>query len=397
MMCSRIKAGYFVLEGLNAFATTYYLNYLFFYMQERYHFGSAQNLWLGALSGFVYIFGAWQGGQYAQRNGYAVALRLGFLIMTLALLLGCLIPNVIVQLITVVIWTIGVCFIWPSLEAQVTEGESRFGIQRMVGIYNIVWAAFSAVAYFTGGFLLKTIGMSSLYLLPAAIHLLQWAILEWLRTRKGHAPKIPVVDVAGDDSVAIAAAQIDAPRKNKAFLRMAWVANPFAYIAINTVVAIIPSLAHNLHLSIAMAGVFCSIWYFARLIAFVLLWRWPYWHYRFSWLMGAYLSLLISFLVILLVPNLAIIMIAQIFFGLASGLVYYSSLFYSMDVGDTKGEHGGFHEAAIGVGLCLGPALAASAMTLMPQAPQSGAWTVGIILAGGAVSLGWLRLKLRQD
>ncbi len=40
--------------------------------------------------------------------------------------------------------------------------------------------------------------------------------------------------------------------------------------------------------------------------------------------------------------------VAQIAFGISVGLIYYSSLFYSMDVGETKGEHGGLHEAMIG-------------------------------------------------
>ena len=30
----------------------------------------------------------------------------------------------------------GMCFTWPTLEALVSEGESRAGLQHMVGIYN---------------------------------------------------------------------------------------------------------------------------------------------------------------------------------------------------------------------------------------------------------------------
>ena len=55
---------------------------------------------------------------------------------------------------------------------------------------------------------------------------------------------------------------------------MAWLANPFAYIAINTLIAVMPGLAARLHLTPMLAGFACSLWCFARLGAFVLLWLW---------------------------------------------------------------------------------------------------------------------------
>ena len=153
----------------------------------------------------------------------------------------------------------------------------------------------------------------------------------------------------------------------------AWFANPFAYIAINTIIAVIPELARRLHLSPTFAGFFCSIWFFVRLGTFLVLWQWTAWHYHFSWLVSAFLGLAVSFAAILLVPNLWILALAQIVFGLSVGLIYYSSLFYSMDVGETKGEHGGIHEAAIGLGIFLGPAVGATALRILPAWPNSGA------------------------
>ena len=98
-----------------------------------------------------------------------------------------------------------------------------------------------------------------------------------------------------------------------------------------------------------------------------------------------------SFAALLLVPNLAVIVTAQLVFGLAVGLIYYSSLFYSMDVGDTKGEHGGFHEALIGVGLFGGPAVGATALQLLPSTPAAGIWAVSALLVVGLIIL--LRLR----
>jgi hypothetical protein len=268
MNLRQIKTGYFWLEGLNAFATTYYFNYLFFYTQWRFQFDSAHNLWLGALNGFIYIFGSWQGGKFAQKFGYHLSLRLGFSIMALALLGGWLVSPTWALIVVTAVWTLGLCFTWPTLEALVSEDETAAGVQRMVGIYNIVWAGGSALAYFLGGLLMKTLGMSSLFLLPVVLHLGQLGLLTWLHTySSGHPNPVRTsgAQVVLGDLENCAARQNPSPSRitprghvelikpnpatAKIFLRMAWLANPFAYIAINTVIAIIPTLAQRLELS----------------------------------------------------------------------------------------------------------------------------------------------------
>jgi predicted MFS family arabinose efflux permease len=175
----------------------------------------------------------------------------------------------------------------------------------------------------------------------------------------------------------------------KMFLKLAWLANPLAYIAINTVIPTIPALAKRLELSPKFAGFFCSVWLFARTLAFLLLWLWPGWHYRFRWMAGAYLAMLAGFALMLVAPQLWLLISAQILFGAAIGLIYYSSLYYSMDVGEAKGEHGGIHEAAIGVGNCIGPAVGAAALQFFPTERNSGTWTVsGLLLVGLVVLVG---------
>jgi len=83
--------------------------------------------------------------------------------------------------------------------------------------------------------------------------------------------------------------------------------------------------------------------------------------------------------------------VAQIFFGLATGLIYYSSLFYAMDVGEASSEHGGLHEACIGAGIFLGPATGAAALTLAPHSANAATWAVSGLLVAGLGGLVWLR------
>ena len=145
-------------------------------------------------------------------------------------------------------------------------------------------------------------------------------------------------------------------------------------------------------MSATQSGVLFSVWMFARIGAFALFWRWSGWHYRFRWLLAAFLALALGFAGMVLSPHLGLAMISQVALGSALGLIYYSSLFYSMDLGDTRGEHGGLHEAALGVGVFVGPTIGAAALQVAPGLPNAGMWTVSGLLVlglGGLMALRW--------
>jgi MFS family permease len=277
---------------------------------------------------------------------------------------------------------------WPALQALVSEGQPRARLMTMLGIYNLVWSGFGAVAYLTGGAMIESWGPRAQFLVPAAMFATQVAIMFWLK-RGAPAARAGQIDEAGEVTTAqpIRTGSV-APRT---FLRMAWVANPFAYLAINTVVAMGPSIAKTLELSPRYAGYYCSIWMFVRSAAFGLFWLWPGWHYRFRWLVASYAGMIGTVAIVLLAPSVPVLVAAQVGFGLCIGLIYYSSLFYSMDVGETKGEHGGIHEAVIGLGCAAGPAVGAAGLWLAPTAPHASVWAVGGILFGGLGLLLWVR------
>ena len=133
----QLKTWYFILEGLNSFATVYYCYYLYFFMAKAFGFGNRANLSLAALNGFICIFAAWWGGKFAQRFGNFTALKLGFFTMMTALTCGIFVQSVHGQILVMVAMLIGMCFTWPTLEAMASEGETSAGIQRMVGF--IMW------------------------------------------------------------------------------------------------------------------------------------------------------------------------------------------------------------------------------------------------------------------
>lgn len=385
----RQRSPLFFFEALGSLACGFYGNYVFFLFRERHGFGNLGNLGVAALMGLVIAIASWQGGRFAQRSGYFRAMFVGLIGMILALIAGACLDRLAVQLVVLVVWSASQFMVWPALEALVTEGVNGPARANIVGIYSVVWATCSALSYFFGGGLFEWLGASSIFWLPPLFHLLQIVVL-WGYTRTHAAPSLETTRLAQSAVQLLPTRLACDPRS---FQRMAWFANPFACVAAFTLLAMIPELARKLGLSVTTAGLFCSIWFFARLAAFVAMWRWPGWHYRFRYLLVAYLLLVSGFIFILTADGLWQLAIGQIAFGLSVGSLYYASLFYSMDVGEARAEQGGIHEAMMGAGNFVGPGIGALTLILAPQLPNAGVWSVSGLLAVGMVVLVRNRLK----
>jgi hypothetical protein len=105
-----------------------------------------------------------------------------------------------------------------------------------------------------------------------------------------------------------------------------------------------------------------SAWAFVRIIGFIVIWRWSGWHYSVRWLIGTFVALIGSFVLVLALPEyISLLMVAQMVFGLCTALVYSASLYYAMHVSSGSGGHAGAHEALIGIGVTIGPAVGAIA------------------------------------
>ncbi len=383
----KLKSGVFAMETLNALATTYFFYDIYFYTKFQFHFGALQNLLLAALLGGVYAFGAYYGGRFAQKFGYFTAIRCGAALMAVVFLIGSQFQGLPAALAVIVVGDAGMALTWPGLQGLMSEGEPPVRLQSLVGIYNFVWAGAGALAYFAGGFLLQKLGWNSIFYVPAVLLLLEMGLAFWLERAAQRQPPAEL-----DRPLLRPVAEgYRSPVSPVLFLKMAWLANPLAYLAINTVIPTIPTLASHFEFTPMQAGFVCSIWLFARAGAFVWLCLWPKWHYRFRFLAGSFVAMIVSFGTMLLARNLWELIASQTIFGLAIGLIYYSSLFYSMDVGETKGEHGGIHEAAIGAGNAGGPALAAAALAFFPKSPGNGTAAVCALLLLGLGVLYWMR------
>jgi MFS family permease len=391
MKLGKFKAGIFVLEGLNSFATSFFFNYLFFYLHRYLGLSSFDNLLFGALNGLVYMIAAYFGGLFGQKHGYFLGLRIGFGLMAASLIAGSFLSSPLLLGAVMVFWTLGMCFTWPTLEALISEKEAAARLPKRLGVYNVVWSGASAFAYFCGGSVVEHFGWKIIFWLPIALHVIQLLLTLQLASDW---QKLKRADVTFDQEKAHLPHQRHPQAKE--FLKMAWFANPFAYIAINGAIPLMPDLAERLQLSPRFAGFFCSIWFFARMLTFVLLGLWPGWHYRLSWLISSYIGVLVAFTGMFLAQNLPALIAFQLLFGWSMGFIYYSSLYYSMNSGGEKGAHGGLHEAALGIGIFGGPAIGALSLQLFPAWKQSSIYGVALILAAGFIGLLSMSARLRK-
>ena len=387
MTRSRLNLYVFLLEALNALSTAFYFNYLFFFLKSEYAFTNLQNLLVCALNGAVFVPCALLGGKYGQKHGYVKAFAVGSVIMSVSLGVSMLLSGVPALMIAMCVWTFGMCFTWPNLEALACDHVDPARLPGIIGVYNVVWAAGGAIAYFFGGAVAEKLGWRSIFWLPALVNVAQLVIAIYLNPRWKEICARPV-EVTGDIH--------ESHPEGATFLKMAWIANPFAYIAINAVVPVFPTVAAKFQLSAKYAGFFCSVWFFSRMVTFAILALWPGWHYRFRYLIFAYIGMVICFAGVLVLNNLWAVILVQVAFGWCLGLIYYSSLYYSMHVGDTKGEHGGAHEAAIGAGIFGGPAIGATSLALFPNQTHSSVIGVALVLAIGFATLIIVRRRTKM-
>ena len=402
-LAKRYRRGFLAVQFSASLAAANYFNYFPFYLRDHFGFKAGGNLTFTAFYGLLYMLSASAAGPFGVRHGYFKTLRLGFSGTLAMMLCGGILPRVLgysqallgAEWVILVFWTMSVCITWPTIQALLSQRQSPGQLSRTVGIYNMVWACASALAYLISGFLMEKFGGEILFWFSAALNVFQLAMLPGLKNKDAQ--------IAAAESVQSAAGVAEPVRglnprpiaKARNFLLLAWIANPFAYVAIYGVIPTIPKLAQNLGLSESGAGTVCSVWQWTRLAAFAWFWLWPGWHYKFRWLFTAFIAIIGSFVGMLISPQIWMLVLAQIVFGLAIGLIYYSSLFYSMDAGESKGKRGGFHEAAIGLGIFIGPGTGVLALNLFPQYANASTWGISALLVIGLVIFLQARIRGR--
>jgi hypothetical protein len=348
---------------------------IFFYTQHYFGWGMKQNFMLAAAQGAVYVAGSLTSasiaGRYGRRRGL-VAVYVGMSTIALcaaltraapALLIAALLSHTFISALN-----------WPAVESLVTAGADAHTMSRRVGIYNLVWSATNAVVFAACGTIIEH-WQAGLFLVPALAHASS-ALLMLVYSR------VELPESAITHGIAHGHVEPEPQLLARRTLAM-WLARislPATYVVVYSLMAMMPSLPVIKPLTPAVATMVGSAWMAARFAMFVWLGAATWWHTRPMLLLGSAAAMLFAFIGVTIAP-LGGMIVSQLILGAVMGIIYSGSLYFGMVLSQGSTEHGGYHEALIGLGSVLGPGVAALTQQYWPGSVRAGVTAVACVIA----------------
>lgn len=376
---------YFALTVMNSICMTIVVATIFFWTRAVFHYTDRENLWLSMAFGLAIVPGARYGGRLSDRIGPDRLLVWSFAVDALLLLTGWLPAWHYTPFVVALLYGCVVSTCWPALESAIFHAPSRLSKPQRLSIYNVTWATANTIGLLTSSVLVGWDPASVLWA-PGLLHAISLLILI-----RAAAPARPAaVPETGDaPSVAMSSTAATPPSVKRRFMHTAWLGNALTYVMISVLLPLLPALAERIGRSPGVVIVMTCTFYLTRSLAFLLFGRWEDWHYHRGWSLAALLAAPLAFAGIMLTGSLGVILGSLALFGVALGLIYSSSIFYSLDYGEGKAEQGGLHEAAIGMGNLLGPLVGVMGATWLGGPHGATLATLAVVLLG-TLAAAWL-------
>lgn len=388
---------YFLVEYLCSIGQPLLTMGIFFFTHNRLGWGLRANLLLAMGEGAVYTIGAMLAHPLVERFSQRRALIAVNIAMAVIVLVPAIHPSNFLVTIVLLLYAFIIAMNWPMLESRVSSCGSSATLSRRIGLYNFVWSGASFMMFaFTGT--IVHFWPTGMFAIPLVVHALS-AIALWL----GDDPDEVIAQSAarvGEVAQEHPHAELELRRQRTLALWLSRISLPAMYVAQNALVSMMPTLPSVQALSVTAQTALMSIWLLVRCAAFVFLGYTIFWHTRPKLLLLACLMLLVAFLAIALPPSQwtsatsttdrVCIVLAQIVLGTSMGMIYAASLYFGMVLSEGSTEHGGYHEALIGLGFVLGPGAAFVTQWLAPGNMNAsiyavaGVVTFSLMLAGGA-------------
>lgn len=396
---ARSPMALFASEGFNSAAATLLTVGLPFYMNHRFGWGARENFATAACQGMLYVLGALSAKRISQRWRRESSLLVLYATMTaLAITVGIsaslnwAIPTAL--LVVVEAGLMGAS--WPMLESLVSAAGNPSRLSQRLGCYNIIWATIGAIALAASGAIIQHTPPWGFFGIVAFAHLLAGGFIS-LRTfwrtpdnesqRSDLSPTLLEADhpIAPQPPLGEAVA-----RQHRLALWLSRIALPSTYVVIFGLAPALPSLHIIKQLSPTIATLVASIWFIARAAAFVIAGSTTFWHRRPVLMLVASITMLIGFLGTIVsgalpglgnLQGLLAMAVAQIVLGFSIGTIYAASLYFGMAMSDGSTEHGGYHEALIGLGQVLGPLVGATTQWIHPGALWPAVMGISAIIA----------------
>jgi hypothetical protein len=362
---------------------------IFFYTNRWFGWGLRENFTLAAVQGVVYVAGALLAHGLTARVAPRRVLAVVYGLVSLAALVAAAAPaREAVVVGAVLAYTAMMAVTWPILESLVSSDVDAHALARRVGVYNVVWAGVGALVLAVVGAVID-FWPPGVFALTAGAHAL--GSLMMFRSARGE-PTNPAAPPAAASSHAHVEPEPELLRVRTLALWLSRISMPASYALIYALSAMLPSLPAMERIPTSIATVVGSAWLASRWLAFLMLGFSPWWHTRPRALLVAAWGMLLAFAAVGWQPSsllgrealgldLGWLVVCQVALGFALGLIYSASLYFGMVLSDGSTEHGGYHEALIGLGSILGPGAGAAAQWLRPGKMMFGLMAVTGVLA----------------
>jgi MFS family permease len=388
---------YFLVEFLCSIGQPLLTMGIFFFTHNRLGWGLRANLLLAIGEGAVYTVGAMLSQPLVERFGQRRALIAVNVLMAAVVTVAVVHPSDVVVATVLLVYTFIIAMNWPMLESRVSNCGPAATMSRRIGFYNFVWSGASFIMFACTGAIVHY-WPTGMFAIPLVVHILS-AIALWV----GDDPDELIAACPSDQPDAAhdqPHAELKLRQQRTLALWLSRISLPSMYVAQNALVSMLPTLPSVQTLSVTAQTAMMSVWLLVRCATFVFLGYTIFWHARPKLLLLACLMLLLAFLAIALPPSQwtlasasadrACIMLAQVVLGVSMGMIYAASLYFGMVLSEGSTEHGGYHEALIGLGFVLGPGAALITQWIAPGNVNAsiyavaGVVTFSLMLASGA-------------
>jgi hypothetical protein len=369
---------------------------IFFYTEHYFHWTLRQNLLLSAAQGAAYVAGSLSSHKIATRLG-----RRGGLIVVLGVLTALpLIALTRAMVPALIVYMLFASLVWPMLESLIASDADAHTMSRRIGIYNLVWSATNVVTLAASGKII-TVWPAGLFIIPALAHFVSGVLIA-LNPGLDETDAVAAQPAHAEPEPALLAQRTQA-------LWLSRIALPATYVVVYSLSAMMPLLAVLQPLDTAQKTVVSSIWMAARWFVFAALMASAWWHTRPRILLLSAAVMLVAFLGITIRPSempgfagvgravdLASMVGWQIVLGAVMGIIYAGSLYFGMVLSEGSTEHGGYHEALIGLGSVIGPTSAALTQWRWPGETRAGVLAVACVLAMTIGAAGFITFRFRR-
>ncbi len=306
---------------------------------------------LGTISAFFYSLTCPLAGAASDRYGRRLSACIAAVGLMGAFLLASRAQSVEQLMGLTVLSGTSAAFFWPATQAWIADlgGRGRKALGRNLGLFNIVWASGLAVGPVVTGYLWR-FGRSS-------GHSQRLAFLTISALALGLTGLTLVIRRRASKTTSNGPGRDDTPHPSiPIHQRAAWVGVFASWFAGAVIASLFPKLGEHLGYDERMRGFLCSSYHVGQLAMFALTRLSLRWQYRRWPIAAAELAGAVALASVLFAGRPLLFAAAFFVTGLAAGVPYAASLFYSLH-GRTEGQglRTGLHEAILASGMLLGP------------------------------------------